>query len=97
LTGNYTLGGDTLNLNPSSFGDPNGIGLLGYPDHVPGIAPTVFSQNFTGAYQLYQASVVPGTTLGNFKLQIASGGVELGAGAYPAGLLNQYVILEVIL
>jgi len=96
LTGNYTAGGDPLNLNPTAFQDPNGIGILGYPDTVPQIDPAVFSQVFTGAYALYQAQVVQGATLGTYKLQIQSGGVELAAGAYPAGLLNQYVIIEVV-
>jgi hypothetical protein len=96
FTGAYATGGDTLNLNPSAFKDPNGVGILGYPDVVPKVAPSVFSQNFTGAYALYQAQVVPGATLGTFKVQIASGGVELGAGAYPAGILNQSITLEVV-
>jgi hypothetical protein len=96
FTGNYALGGDTFNLNPSSYTDPNGKGVLGYPDTVPSVTPAVFAQNFTGAYALYQAIVVPGTTLANFKIQIMSGGAELGAGAYPAGILNQSVILEVV-
>jgi hypothetical protein len=96
LTGNYVTGGDTLNLNPSAFKDPNGIGLLGFPDSVPKINPSIFSTNFTGAYALYEANVVPGLTLGTFKVQFASGGVELGAGAYPAGMLNQSFIAEVI-
>ena len=96
FTGNYPTGGDTLNLNPSAFTDPNGIGLLGFPDKVPTVAPAPFTWNFTGAYQLYQPSVVPGSTLNNFKLQISSSGVELGAGAYPAGILGQSVTLEVV-
>ena len=94
--GNYTTGGDTLNLNPSAFKDPNAKGVLGYPDAVPAVTPSVFSQDFTGAYALYNAVVVPGATLGTFKLQIANGGVELGAGAYPAGILGQSVTLEVV-
>jgi len=95
FTGNYATGGDTLNLNPSAFKDPNGKGILGYPENVPKEGVAVFSQNFTGAYALYSAQVVPGTTLGNFKVQIATGGVELGAGAYPAGILNQSIVVEV--
>jgi hypothetical protein len=97
LSGNYVLGGDTLNLNPSAFKDPNGVGLLGYPDSVPKINPSIFSTNFTGAYALYEANVVPGATLGTFKVQFASGGVELGAGAYPAGMFGQSFIVEVVL
>ena len=91
----YATGGDTLNLNPSAFKDPNGKGLLGYPDALPKQV-NVVNTNFTGAYALYQAYVVPGATLGTYKLQIANGGVELGAGAYPAGLLGQSVTLEVL-
>ena len=95
FTNNYATGGDALNLNPSAFKDPNGKGILGYPDKVPTEGVSVFSQNFTGAYALYTATVVPGTTLGTFKVQIATGGVELGAGAYPAGILNQSIVVEV--
>lgn len=96
LAGNYTTGGDTLNLNPSAFKDPNGIGILGYPERVPIVPPAPFSWNFTGAYALYEPYVVPGQTLGTYKIQIANGGVELGAGAYPAGLLGQTIELEVV-
>ena len=95
FTGLYTTGGDNLNLNPSAFKDPNGKGILGYPQDVPKEGVSVFSQNFTGAYALYEAQVVQGTTLANFKVQIQSGGVELGAGAYPAGILNQSIVVEV--
>jgi hypothetical protein len=95
-TGNYVTGGDTLNLNPSAFKDPNGIGILGYPDSVPKVPPAPFSWNFTGAYALYEPYVVPGATLGTFKVQIANGGVELGAGAYPAGIAGQPIELEVV-
>lgn len=96
FTANYTTGGDTLNLNPSAFTDPNGNGILGYPDSVPSVTPSVFSKNFTGAYSLSDAYVIPGATLGTFKIQLATGGVELAAGAYPAGILNQSVTLEVV-
>ena len=94
-TGNYTTGGDTLNLNPSALADPLGLGIIGFPSNPPQTPPIVDQTFFTGAYAGYSASIVPGATLGTYKLQIWNGGVELGAGAYPAGILNQYIAIEV--
>lgn len=92
ISGNYVAGGDTLNLNPSTFTDPNGVGIVGYPDAVPSRAVRVVVNNADG----YYAQVVPGTTLAGFKLQwFTSEGNELAAGAYPAGITGAQVHIYV--
>lgn len=102
FSGNYVAGGDTLNLTPSTWTDPKGIGVLPYPENPPSILPSVYSTDYTsaaggaggdaGSY----CAVVPGTTLANYKLQqFEAGGSELAAGAYPVGITGGYVFLEV--
>lgn len=93
FSGNYVTGGDTLNLTPDSWTDPNGLGLIGEPSAPPTVAPGVFSASLDGAY----AQVVPGTTLATYKLQcFEAGGTEVPAGAYPAGFTGGSAVLEVV-
>jgi len=98
FSGSYVAGGDTLNINPASYLDPNGVGVLGYPTTPPLVVPGVFHENLTdstgpGAY----VQVIPGATLGTYKLQAFNhGGAELSAAAYPAGFASGVAIIEVV-
>jgi len=98
-SGNYTEGGDTLNLVSGTWSDPNGKGIIGYPENPPGVNPVVESNvGFTGADEGAYAVVVPGATLATYKLQVfAPGGTELTGSptAYPAGILTGYFLLKV--
>lgn len=95
FTGSYPAGGDTLNLTPSTFADPNNQGVIGYPTTLPSIVPNVYSISFASAQAGYYAQVIAGTTLANFKLQIlAAGGADLTATTYPAGILAGEVFVE---
>jgi hypothetical protein len=90
-TGNYTTGGDTANLNPSTFSDPNGVGVLGDPLNQPTTPPSIHSQSLSG----YYAQLIPGATLATNKIQFfASEGSELAQGAYPAAILNGSLTVE---
>lgn len=96
FSGSYVTGGDTVNLTPSSWTDPNNIGIIGYPTTIPKIVPSVYSQSFASAQQGYYAQIIAGTLLTNYKLQIdTAGGSELGAGAYAAGILAGEVFVEI--
>jgi hypothetical protein len=84
-SGNYVTGGDTVNLNPQNIKDPNGVGLIGYPENQPKTPPSIDAQALSG----YYAQLVPGATLGANKIQFfLSEGNELAAGAYPAAILG---------
>jgi hypothetical protein len=87
-SGNYAAGGDTINLNPSAFRDPNGVGVLGQPLSVPTRRVRVVANNAGGYYPQF----VPGATLATSKLQwFAPGGAEVAAGAYPAAITGAQV------
>lgn len=92
-SGSYvTVTGDTLNLNPSSWSDPNGKGLLGEPLNATKLPPSVDDQNLGG----YYAQFVPGTTLANGKIHFyLSEGSELGSGAYPAAITGGVLTVKV--
>lgn len=90
-SGNYVAGGDAVNLNPGTWTDPNGLGILGDPLNVPQTPVAVDSE----ADQGYIATIVPGATLATFKIQYWSAeGVELGAGAYPAAISGGSLVLR---
>lgn len=87
-SGSYVAGGDPINLAPSSWTDPNGVGIIGYPTTPPSVPPGIDTDNFTGASIGGYSQIVPGTTLQNFKLMtLAPGGAEIAATTYPAGVL----------
>lgn len=91
-TGNYTTGGDTVNLNPGTWTDPNGVGLLGQPLAVTKTPVAVDSEADVG----YYAQIVAGATLATFKIQyFASEGAELAQAAYPAAILNGSLVLRI--
>jgi hypothetical protein len=92
-SGNYpNPGGDTANLNPSSWSDPNGKGLLGDPLNPTTVPPSIETENIGG----YYAQFVPGTTLANGKIHFyASEGSELANGAYPAAISGGVLTVKV--
>ena len=87
MTGNYVTGqgGTTVNLNPSTFADPNGIGILGEPLALPKLPPYVEACALAnGVY----AQLNVGTNLSNCQIELFTNAAgELGNGAYPAGTL----------
>ena len=92
-SGNYTtaIGGDPLDLNPKTFTDPNGVGVLGEPLNQPKTPPTIQAQALDG----YYAQLIPGATLGaNAIAFYEAEGTELGNGAYPAAILNGTLTVE---
>lgn len=98
FSNNYTQTGDTLNLNPASWSDPNGVGVIGNPLNPPSINPSGYSTTFTGADLGGTVTVVPGTTLATYKLQVfAPGGAELSTGAYPAGVEAGNAFIEMFI
>lgn len=91
-TGNYTTGGDTLNINPSAITDPNGKGLLGVPLNPTIIPPSFENQNIGG----YYAQFVAGTTLANGKVKFyQSQAAELAQAAYPVAISGGVLTLKV--
>lgn len=101
-SGSYVAGGDTLNISPSALADPNGVGVVGYPDAdvLPSVCPEVIGYvGFTGASENQSAVVIPGATQGTYKLQQfaspAAGGAELSAGAYASTMLTGYWLVKV--
>lgn len=80
FAGNYPAGGDLFDLTPL-IGQ---AGKNGYP-FVANNPP--YGEDFTTSTG-YTISYIPGTTLANGKLKInTTAAAELGAGAYPAGLI----------
>src|SRR5580704_16523265 len=99
-SGSYTTGGDTFSISPSALADPNGKGVIGYPDSglLPAVCPIVtgnVGMTESGNSANITTNVIPGTTQANYKLQIFVNGTEVSAAAYPAGLLTGYFILQV--
>lgn len=100
-SGAYASGGDTLNLNPGTWSDPAGKGVIGSPLNPPAVNPTVEAVvAMTGVGLGSTAQVVPSTALATYKLQIfpsgGNQGVELGAGNYAAGILAGYWVVKVV-
>jgi hypothetical protein len=90
-SGNYSTGGDTLNLG--AIANPKGLNVTGPTNSVTNLLVGVFSENLSG----YYAQVVPGTTLANFKVKFfALGGAEVSAGAYPSQITSGSLVLSVL-
>jgi hypothetical protein len=90
--GNYSTNGDTVNLNPGSWTDPNGIGILGEPTNLPSLPVAIDSEAIGGYYAQWSA----GTTLGNGKLVLYQpGGAQVAAGAVPAAISGGTIVLRV--
>lgn len=88
FSGNYSTGGDTLNLTPSNISDPGLQGVLG-PNQTP-VAVDVLQENLGG----YYVEVIPGASLSTWKVQcFQPGGTEVAAGAYPAAFTTGTPVL----
>ena len=86
-SGNYTTGGDTVNLQAIT---PS----LGLADATVGYPGVVNECEVSSAPGGYTAILITGATLATWKLKIYSAaGVELAAGAYPAAILAGVFIL----
>ena len=82
-SGNYTTGGDTLDLSNQSF-----IPSAQLPKQV-----SLFTQ--TG--QVYNYAFIQGTALNNNKVKIyVAGGSELSSGAYPSAILNDIIAFSAV-
>lgn len=91
-SGNYVTSGDTANLNPSTYTDPNGLGVIGQPLSQPVTPPSVVGESLSG----YYAQLIPGTTLATNKIQFFQpGGTEVSAGAYPAQITGGKLTIRV--
>lgn len=100
-SGSYTTTGDTFSISPSALADPNGKGVIGYPDSgvipsVPPICTGNVGMTESGNSANITTNVIPGTTQATYKLQIFVNGTEVSASTYPAGLLTGYFIVQVI-
>ena len=87
-SGNYTAGGDTVNLtsllNPKNFSNA----LAGYPGKIEDFSIEQMPAGYGG-------ELIPGTTLANWKLKIfTTSNTELGAGAYPAAITGDTIYLR---
>jgi hypothetical protein len=88
----YVTGGVQLDLSPGNIKDPKALGVIGPSQALPA-PPGVFSEGLSG----YYAEIIPGTDLTNAKLQyFAPGGAEIGAGAYPAQIINGNLTLQIV-
>lgn len=79
FSGNYTTGGDTLNLTAKNILSTGGDEVLGCSLNPVDVA--VDNENLGGAY----VELIPGTTPANWLVQcFSAGGTQVSAGAYPA-------------
>ena len=87
LAGDYVtdIGGTVINLNPGTFLDPNGVGILGEPLNPPKTPPSIYACELAnGVY----AQLTPGSTLANSTITLwTNDDAEFGSDAYPAGTL----------
>lgn len=95
-SGNYTTGGDTVNLttllNPSYLGDAN----IGYPGNIK-------IWEVINCPAGFKCKLIPGTNLTNWKLKVMVTGAalsgefaELAAGAYPADFLADVTTIRLV-
>lgn len=87
-SGNYSTGGDTVNLTSISNPANKTNGTAGYPG-------TIVDYEVEQGAGGYTAELIPGATLATWKLKIFSApGTELAAGAYPAAITADFFILR---
>jgi hypothetical protein len=87
-TGNYTTGGDTVNLQAINAALGQADATVGYPGNIK-------NYSVISAPDGYTANLIKGATLATWKLQAFSASTaELAQAAYPAGVLaGTFVIL----
>jgi hypothetical protein len=94
-SGNYVAGGDTLNLgsisNPLFLGDVS----VGFPGLIE-------EYEVVDSPPGYQGSLIPGATLGTWKLQVFQTGAalsgplgELAAAAYPGAITASFFVIRI--
>ena len=77
-SGNYTTGGDTLDLSAQSF--------------IPSAQLPKQAALFTQTGQVYNYAFIQGAALNSCKVKIyVAGGAELAAGAYPAAITSDII------
>jgi len=81
-SGNYTTGGDTLDLSSQSF--------------IPSAQLPKQASLFTQTGQVYNYAFIQGTALNNNKVKIYSAGTEISAGAYPSAILNDIIAFSAV-
>lgn len=89
LSGNYpaAAAGETIDL--TTVTNTLGKDIEGFFENPS--AGGIFNASLGG----YDAALIPGTTLSNWKLHIwTSGGTELAAGAYPAAITGGNLIFQ---
>lgn len=94
FSGNYPTGGDTLDLTPlMQAGIPtNAIPVDAF---VNGLGVGTSQAAGGGYYAFLQNATSPGLTGNKIKI-FASGGSELGAGAYPAAVTGDVITMEIV-
>lgn len=90
FSGNYTVGGDAIDLSHPA--NPNGLEVEGLGELPLNGGPGVFLESLDGYY--VQPVVAGATFPASYKLQVFSpGGAELTAEAYPAQITSGSVVL----
>lgn len=90
----YVAGGDTLDLTglENLPGAPPGFILPTF--EIPLNIPILSVPPAPGPATIFTYRFCPGTTLKNGTMQVLSGGAEIAAGNYPAGVLADTIIGE---
>jgi hypothetical protein len=90
FSGNYTSGGDALNLEAPA--NTAGLEVEGLSEAPLSGGPGIFFESLDGYY--VQPVVAGVTSPSSYLLQVfAPGGSELAAGPYPSAVLNGKVVL----
>lgn len=90
FSGNYTSGGDALNLEAPA--NTAGLEVEGLSEAPLSGGPGIFFESLDGYY--VQPVVAGVTSPSSYLLQVFTpGGSELAAGSYPSAVLNGKVVL----
>lgn len=91
FSNSYSTGGDTLDLTAVANLFPSGTLVYAFIDG----NGTGTQQSASGGYYVVIGNQGAGTALNAFKVKIfAAAGTELAAGAYPAAVTGDYVVLS---
>jgi hypothetical protein len=90
FSGNYTTGGDTLNLE--SPANSTGLEVEGLFETPMSGGPGIFFESLDGYY--LQPVVTGVSSPSSYRLQVFTpGGTELAAGSYPSAVVNGNAVL----
>jgi len=81
-SGNYTTGGDTLDLSTQSF--------------IPSAQLPKQAALFTQTGQVYNYAFIQGAALNSCKVRIYSAGTEIAAGAYPTAITSDIIAFSAV-